>query len=302
MPSMMRKISVLVLTLVVVTLLWYLFLKPQDYQVSFKAKALPGTIFETVKAWNKTLDSVVPVAFESLDDYTQTIVSGDSIHLYEWNITKIHDSLSQIDVNIKDRDHSLMNKIKIPFSDTDFEKGSRKTLLDFNRFLKEHLKEFNVSIVGEDELFSTYCACVSLTTEPLEKAGGIMANYSYLSSTIFENGVEPNGPPFLEVENWDIKANTLSYNFCFPIVRSEKLPLHPSITYKRIFGKPALKAVYHGNYVTSDRAWYALLNYAVENNIAVEKKPIEVFFNNPNMGGNEIEWRTEVYMPIKDSE
>lgn len=298
----MRKISVLVLTLVVVTLLWYLFLKPQDYQVSFKAKALPGTIFETVKAWNKTLDSVVPVAFESLDDYTQTIVSGDSIHLYEWNITKIHDSLSQIDVNIKDRDHSLMNKIKIPFSDTDFEKGSRKTLLDFNRFLKEHLKEFNVSIVGEDELFSTYCACVSLTTEPLEKAGGIMANYSYLSSTIFENGVEPNGPPFLEVENWDIKANTLSYNFCFPIVRSEKLPLHPSITYKRIFGKPALKAVYHGNYVTSDRAWYALLNYAVENNIAVEKKPIEVFFNNPNMGGNEIEWRTEVYMPIKDSE
>ncbi|MFD2099799.1 GyrI-like domain-containing protein [Flagellimonas iocasae] len=298
----MRKISILVLTLVVVSLLWYLFIKPQDYQVSFKAKALPGTIFETVKAWNKTLDSVVPVSFESLSDYTQTIVSGDSIHLYEWNITKIHDSLSQIDVNIKDRDYSLMNKIKIPFSDTDFEKGSRKTLLDFNRFLKEHLKEFNVSIVGEDELFSTYCACVSLTTEPVEKAGGIMANYSYLSSTIFENGVEPNGPPFLEVENWDLKANTLSYNFCFPIVRSEKLPLHPSITYKRIFGKPALKAVYHGNYVTSDRAWYALLNYAEENNIEVEKKPIEVFFNNPNMGGNEIEWKTEVYMPIKDSE
>lgn len=298
----MRKISILVLTLVVVSLLWYLFIKPQDYQVSFKAKALPGTIFETVKAWNKTLDSVVPVAFESLDDYTQTIFSGDSIHLYKWNITKIHDSLSQIDVNIKDRNHSLMNKIKIPFSDTDFEKGSRKTLLDFNRFLKEHLEKFNVSIVGEDELFSTYCACVSLTTEPVEKAGGIMANYSYLSSTIFENGVEPNGPPFLEVENWDLKANTLSYNFCFPIVRSEKLPLHPSITYKRIFGKPALKAVYHGNYVTSDRAWYALLNYAEENNIEVEKKPIEVFFNNPNMGGNEIEWKTEVYMPIKDSE
>ncbi|WP_255307472.1 GyrI-like domain-containing protein [Allomuricauda sp. CP2A] len=299
---MMRKISILALILVLIALFWYLFLKPQDYQVSFKAKALPGTIFETVKAWNKTMDTVAPVQFESLQDFTQTLAFNDSVHIYEWNITKIHDSLSQIDVNIKDRDHSLMNKIKIPFSDTDFEKGSRKTLLDFNQFLNEHLQKFKVSIVGEEELFSTFCACVSLTTEPVEKAGGIMANYSYLNSTIFENGAEPNGPPFLEVENWDLKANTLSYNFCFPIIRSEKLPIHPSITYKRIFGKPALKAVYNGNYVTSDRAWYALLNYAEENNIPVEKKPIEVFFNNPNMGGNEIEWRTEVYMPIKESE
>ncbi|MEW2920284.1 GyrI-like domain-containing protein [Muricauda sp. ANG21] len=296
----MRKISILVLTLLVIAIFWYLFLKPQDYQVSFKAKALPGTVFETVKAWNKTLDSVVPVQFETLEDFSQIIVTGDSLHTYQWNITKVHDSLSQVDVNIKDKDHSLMNKIKIPFSDTDFEKGSRKTLLDFNQFLKVHLEKFKVSIVGEEELFSTFCACVPLTTEPGEKAGGIMANYTYLSSTIFENGVEPNGPPFLEVEEWDIKSNSLSYNFCFPIVRSEKLPMNPSIKYKRIFNKPALKAIYNGNYVTSDRAWYALVNYAEENNIPIEKKPIEVFFNNPNMGGNEMEWTTEVYMPIKE--
>jgi len=98
-----------------------------------------------------------------------------------------------------------------------------------------------------------------------------------------------------------LENNSLSYNFCNPIIRSEKLPNHPDIEYKRIFGKNALKAVYHGNYITSDRAWHALLDYAKENNIPVEKKPIEVFHNNPNMGGNELKWTTEVFMPIKEN-
>ena len=54
--------------------------------------------------------------------------------------------------------------------------------------------------------------------------------------------------------------------------------------------------------MTSDRAWFALLNYAQNKGIAVEEKPIEVFYNNPNMGGDELSWKTEVYMPIKKQE
>ncbi|THV61621.1 AraC family transcriptional regulator [Flagellimonas alvinocaridis] len=298
----MKRISVTVLALVSLLLFWYLFLKPQDYQVSFKAKAIPGTIYETVKAWNKTMDTTIPVDYESLNRFEQTIISNDSVILYEWNVTPIHDSLSQVKVNIKDLDHSLVNKIKIPFSDTDFEKGSRKTLLDFNEFLNEHLNNIKVTILGEDELFSTFCACVSLETPQAEKASGMMANYSFLSSILVENEVQVNGPPFIEVVDWNLEADRLSYNFCYPIIRSEKLPNHPNIHYKRIFAKRALKAVYNGNYVSSDRAWYALLEYAKKNNVPVEEKPIEVFFNNPNMGGNELLWKTEVYMPLKESE
>ncbi|WP_108422623.1 GyrI-like domain-containing protein [Flagellimonas amoyensis] len=297
----MKKVFISVPILLLVLLLWYLFIKPQDYQVSFKAKAIPGTIYETVKAWNMGFDSVVPLQFESPTHFEQTIVVNDSVHVYEWDITPIHDSLSEVTVNIKDLDHSLKNKVSVPFSDTDFEKGTRKTLIQFNGFLNDHLKDFKVSIVGEAELFSSFCACVALKTTPENKARGMMANYSLLNSFLVNNGVTLNGLPFVEVENWDIKANRLVYNFCYPILRSEKLPNHPDITYKRIFGKKAIKAIYNGNYITSDRAWYALLDYAQKNNIAVENKPIEVFYNNPNMGGDELQWNTEVYMPLKES-
>jgi len=47
------------------------------------------------------------------------------------------------------------------------------------------------------------------------------------------------------------------------------------------------------------RAWYALINYAKKNNIEIEKKPVEIFYNNPNFGGNELDWKAEIYLPIK---
>jgi len=297
----MRKIISIILALVVGVILWYLFLKPQDYQVNFKAKAIPGTIFETVKAWNKSFDSIVPVDYISPSHFKQTIFVNDSVHVYEWEINPVHDSLSEVQVNIKDQDHSLNNRLAVPFSDTDFEKSSRKLLLDFNDFLNEHIKGFNVSIEGEEETFSSFCACIQLKTSPEDKAKGMMANYNFLNAILLEKKINLNGPPFVEVLDWDLENNSLSYNFCNPIIRSERLPDHPDIEYKRIFSKNAIKAIYHGNYITSDRAWYVIMDYAKKKNIPIEKKPIEIFYNNPNMGGNELEWTTEVFMPIKES-
>ncbi len=298
----MKKLFVAIGALIVLALVWYLFLKPQDYQVNFKVKTLPGIVYETVKTWNQTLDNPKPITFNSLNNFTQEVSINDSIHVYEWNVAAIDDSLSQIKVDIFDKDHSLMNKIQIPFSDTDFEKGSRKALLGFTQFLSDHLDKIKVRVIGEDEITSTYCACISLTTPQAMKAGGIMDNYSFLSSILLESEVQPSGLPFLEVTDWNLEKDSLSYNFCFPVVRSEKLPRHSDIVYKRIFKKRALKAEYNGNYITSDRAWYALLHYAEKNDIELERKPLEIYFNNPNMTGDESRWKTEIFMPIKEAQ
>jgi effector-binding domain-containing protein len=298
----MRKNSSIILALVVGVILWYFVLKPQDYQVNFKAKAIPGTIFESVKAWNQGFDSVIPLDYESPRHFRQTILVNDSLQVFEWEIQKVHDSLSEVQVNITDLDHSFNNRLAVPFSDTDFEKGSRRLLLDFNDFLNDHIQRFTVSIEGEEEIFSSFCACIPLTTTTEGKALGMMKNHNFLNGILLQNQVQLNGPPFVQVVDWDLKNNRLSYNFCNPIIRSEKLPDHPDIVYKRIFSQNALKAIYHGNYITSDRAWFALLDYAEEKNIPVERTPIEVFYNNPNMGGNELEWTTEVFMPIKESD
>ena len=297
----MRKILKVLVALCILAILWYLFLKPQDYRVTFEVKAISGTINQTVKTWNSTLDKNTPIRQESLLDFEQTLSVNDSVHEYHWKIYPINDSLSKVRVDIKDPKNTLFNKLKIPFTDAALEQRSRHTLLEFSKYLNDHIKSFKVHVVGEDELLTTWCACIPVKTTQIKKVSGMMANYSFLSSTLFESKIELNGPPFLEVVDWNLQNDSLSYNFCYPIVRSEKLPDHPEIFYKRLFGKKALKAEYHGNYLTSDRAWYALLNYADRIGVDVEKKPVEIFFNNPNMGGDELQWKAEIYMPIKET-
>jgi len=98
-----------------------------------------------------------------------------------------------------------------------------------------------------------------------------------------------------------MEEGNIEFNFCYPILQQETNPYHPEIIYKRIPSRPAIKAVYNGNYTTSDRAWYVLLDYAKQNNLEVTGLPVELFYNNPNMGGDELNWKAEIYMPLKDA-
>jgi effector-binding domain-containing protein len=115
-----------------------------------------------------------------------------------------------------------------------------------------------------------------------------------------ENELEVDGVPIVEVTNWDDRKNELEFNFCYPIKFSNNLPLHPTLRYKWLEGQEAIKATYNGNYITSDRAWYALMNYARRNDIEHIDKPVEFFYENPNIADrNELTWKAEIFLPIK---
>lgn len=297
----MKKILWALITLLIIAILWYLFIKPSDYTIRFEAKTFPGAINQTLKLWDKSLDVVDPISQNGdLYHLTQRIMFNDSVHVYDWNIVPLTDSTSRVKVNIRDEKHSLSNKLSVPFSNTDFEKRSKKTVLDLMENINDHKDKFKVQIVGEENIPEKYIAYVPVKVTQLQKAGGMMENLGYLSQVLLKNKVQLDGPPVVQVTRWNMDKDSLEYNFGQPIIRSEKLPTHTEIEYKRISPKKALKAIYNGNYITSDRAWYALLDYAEKNNIEVEKKPFEVFFNNPNSGGDELTWKAEIYLPIKE--
>jgi effector-binding domain-containing protein len=297
----MKKVGLLTAILLIAGLLWYLFLKPYDYTIRFEAKTFPGAINQTLKLWDQTLDTVEKIQEEnSIYQLTQKVKFGDSLHSYNWKIKPLSDSTSKVQVNIRDLKHSLMNKIKVPFSDTNFEKRSRKTVLDFMENLNDHVRKFKVTIKGEAKIPSKYVAYIPIKVTQFQKAGGMMKNATYIEQTLLNNEVQLDGPPMIEITKWNTSVDSLEYNFCYPIIRSNRLPMNTDIKYKKIFTKKALKAVYNGNYITSDRAWYKLIDHAKSNNIVIEPKPIEVFFNNPNTGGDELNWKAEIYLPLKE--
>ena len=297
----MKKIITIITFILAGFLIWYLVIKPYDYLVTFKVKANAGTINQSLKLWNSSLENNSQIQQEDLNNLTQQIIANDSTYTYKWAIHSLNDSISQVKVYVKDENYSFQNKISIPFSNTDFEKRTKNTITAFVGKLKEHLKNIKVRVIGEGMTQSTYCAYVSMSGKQILKAKGMMKNYGLLNTVFFNNNVKSNGAPFIEIIDWDIEEDSIKYNFCFPIIRSNSLPKHNLIKYKQYKGVKALKAIYNGNYITSDRAWYELLDYAERENIQVHQKPIEVFHNNPNYGGNDIEWRADIYMPIKDN-
>lgn len=297
----MKKTVYGILIIILVTLLGYLFVYPYDYLVRFEVEAIPGTINQSIKLWNKTVG--VPgtqVVQKDLYHLEQQVQVGDSVHLYTWEITPLTDNRSKVAVRIKDRDHSLKNKLMVPFTDTEVERLGVKYVTLFANDLKEHIDLFSVQIEGEAELPDTFYAYVDLKTSQHGKAGGMMDTYLMLSEVLLSNGVTMNGPPMILVNAWDRETDSLDFKFCFPIIRSDHLPKRPEIQYNRIFPGRALKATYNGNYITSDRAWYALLDYAKKEGLEVEETPVEVFFNNPNMGMDAENWKAEIYLPLKE--
>jgi effector-binding domain-containing protein len=296
----MKKISAIIGFVLAGFLLWYFIIKPYDYLVTFKVKTSAGTINQTIKLWNTSIANLNPVKQENIANLSQQIEVNDSIHNYKWSISSVNDSISKVNVYVTDKEHSFANRISIPFGTTDFEKRIEYSVTDFIAKLKEHLKKIKVSVAGIDTTRSTYAAYISMKGLQIEKARGMMQNYSLLTSILSAENITMNGTPFVEITNWNTQNDSIAYNFCFPVIKSDSLPVDSRIQYKQYNGAKALKATYNGNYITSDRAWYALVDYAENNDIKIDKKPLEVFYSNPNFGGDELQWKAEIFMPIKD--
>lgn len=296
----MKKVSILLFLGIIVGIVWYLFIKPNDYIVRFNAPTTVGTVNQAIKSWQLTKPTIKLLPTGVLDVVQQEATYGDSTHLYTWEIKQLTDSTSKVILGIKDKANSLSNRLKVPFSNTFIKERSEAVAKDFYNGLKVHLDAFKITVEGESVTTPSYVAYVSIKGTQLQKAGGMMKYYGYLNTIMTQDGIEAKGTPFIEVTKWDQAKDSIYYNFCFPIKNRADLPEFPEVQYKRIFEKKALKATYNGNYITSDRAWYRLLAYAKENNIEVDPLPIEVFYNNPNYGGNEKDWKAEIYMPLKE--
>ena len=299
---MIKKVTLAILALLAGGLIWLLFLKPYDYVAVVEAKTVPGVVNQMLKTWIKSQKDSELLQEKDGDLLKQKMVINDSVFMLEYNIGKLHDSLSKIRVGVSLEDPSPGMRLANLFSDSDFEKRSRATILDFNEKLKEHLASFRVRVEGKAILEPSYCAYVTIDSDQLQKAMGMMKNYSLLGGVLLENKIELNGHPFVEVTHWDRSTDRIKYNFCYPILKPDTLPEEGLVFFKEFPGGPAIKATYNGNYISSDRAWYALLEYPEKKGLKVKETPVEIFFNNPNMGGDALKWRADIYLPLEPSD
>jgi len=167
----------------------------------------------------------------------------------------------------------------------------------FKEALTAHLQNFKVKINGEATSQEEFVAYINLKSVLQEKAQMMIMNDAAITLYLTNNKIKITGKPYVEIVKWDLDSEQIEFNYCFPVDKTSTYIPNDKVKFKTIPAMKGLKATYYGNMRTSDRAWFALLDYAKEHNIVLENKPLEHFFANPFNGGNEIEWETQIVMP-----
>lgn len=296
----MKKVWLALSCLVLVFAVYYLFIRSFEYEVTFRAKTSPGDIIETIRLWDRSLPGAEVVGVDSFRRLEQTIVRDDRRYVYDWHFTPVSDSVTSVRVRISEPAEALMNKVAVPFVTRPIEEHASDIAREFYDVLQQHLAITRVRIVGEVEMESAFCVCSTLATTQVGKADGMMRDFPLLTSFVEQFNLKPDGPPIVSVSAWSHSGDSLRFDFCFPIARNATLPPTNTLAYKEIGGGKALKAEYYGNYITSDRAWYALIQFAEKHGYQAVPLPIERFHHNPNLGVSERTWKADVYLPLRD--
>ena len=161
------------------------------------------------------------------------------------------------------------------------------------------LKTFHYEFTGYDQFEKKSCVCISLNSTPRGKAMAMISNVTELNQFVRQNNFELDGNPLVVIHEWMEFKDSISFDFCFPITPVDAVPEHPEIKFITVEGMNAIKTDFFGNYSITDIAWHNLVEEAARLGYRSNSKLIEVYHNDPHSGGNEIEWKAEIFLGIE---
>ena len=299
-----KKVILALSILFSVFLIWYFFIKQNDYTISFKVKAATGTVFQGIQEWANIQSQKGNEKYNVIDkrnfDFVKLSNASGKNHLeYTWDIVPLNDSVTKVNVGIKELGHGFYNKITAPFFNTKFKEDQIDKITSFKDGLNDHLKKFKIKIDGVGSSKEVFVAYISLNSVLQTKAQTLIANNAVITGFLYENNIKIKGRPYIEITKWDMATEALEFNYCFPIDPNTKIVKSDVVKFKTIPELKGLTATYYGNMRTSDRSWFALLDFAKRNGYEVLNQPLENYLNNPFNGGEELTWETKVIVPFK---
>ena len=303
----MKKIFVsiaLVILLALIGGITFLLTRPGDYQAHFTVKTTPDVAYFNILNWDiwnrNNLSAKIDILSKTpVSNISQKVTLNDTTLIFNWEFKKLNDSITVVRASVSDPDRKLYNRLTVPFINTRFKKNVRGNLLDIKTRMELMLKKFHYEFTGHHPFEKKSCVYINLKSTPRGKAMAMMSNVTELNQFVRQNNLELDGPPFLVVHDWNEFKDSISFDFCFPIARTDAVPEHPKIKFMTVESMDAIKTDFYGNYSITDITWYNLAEEAKKLGYRSNHKLIEVYFNDPHFGGNELEWKAEIYLGIE---
>lgn len=300
---MTKRILYIIALGAIALLSWYFFLRSYHYSVSFKTKHTPGAIYlEFQNGRNKSKvqnEEFLIDRYPTAIRFSEVYENNDSLIEINWEFERVNESISRVSAKFTDHNNYWKQKMIVPFVKNDFVRFSISKAKEQLGILTKHQKQYKISKVTEAQIPERYCACTSVKDATMQTKANKMMFYNKTLVDFFRaNDFKIKDFPLLDVTHWDFATEALNFDFCFPVPKQENYKNIGDIVFKTIPAQKALKITFNGNYIISDRSWFSIVEYAAKEGIEISPLPIEFYFNDPHSGENEINWVTEVYMPI----
>src|SRR5688500_1369904 len=117
----MKRIVWPVIVAALIFLLYYLFIKPSDFEANFKADTSRGDLIQTIRIWNRSLDKAEVIAVDSFSTLKQTIQWKARDYVYHWHFASLNDSVTKVNIQISEPGRNFLNKVLIPFTNQPIE-------------------------------------------------------------------------------------------------------------------------------------------------------------------------------------
>lgn len=302
----MKKIFIPIAFIILLILIGvaFLYTRPGDYQAHFTVNATPDIAYYNILNWdiwnrNESSAKIDIMSKKPVSNISQKVTQTDTTFIFKWEFKKLNDSISVVRAYVSDPNRKLYNRLTVPFINTRFKQGVRNNLLDIKTRMELMLEKFHYKFTGYNHFEKKSCVYINLKSTIKGKARTMMSNVTELNQFVRQNNLELNGNPFLVIRDWNESKDSISFDFCFPITRIDAVPEHPRIKFMTVEGMDALKTDFFGNYGMTDITWYNLSEEVKKKGYRSNNKLIEVYFNDPHSGGNELEWKAEIYLGIE---
>lgn len=307
MNYMLRKAIYLVILAIILALgagMVYLITRSCDYRASFMVKTTPEIAYYHIHNWDIWNRKQTGATFEitgktPVSGLSNRVLLKDTTLVFNWEIKEINDSTTQVRACVSDPGRKISNRLTSPFINTPFRKSVRSNLMDMMRRMELMLPKFRYEFQGNSSFEERACVCISHHSTRKGKAMSMISSVVELNQFVKQNKLELDMHPLVIIDDWDETNDSIKFDFCFPIKRIGSVPEHPVIKFRTLKGMDAVQTDFFGNYSLSDIAWYNLYAECKELGYRSNRTLIEVYHNDPHSGGDELEWKAEIFLGIE---
>ncbi len=297
----MKKILSFLGILFIVIIIWFSFFKTYDHQIEFEVNIPKGSIYHMISDINnwedKNIKTEHKILFESIHQTTE--INQKPFELL-WQFENLNDTNARVKLYFKNKQHSLAERYKSLFNKSENLDSLVKVSKRFKHKAQNFSDFFSIVIYGIDTINPTAYLYVKHRTKRANKAKEMINSNALLFQKNRDSLVTKTGKTFVKVNHWQPETDSISFRYAFPVLSQKTYPVDKLVKADSLKPQKALKAIFNGNYRISDQAWLAMYHYAKRKGIKLDLSPVEIYYNNPMLGGNDKNWRTDIYMPIKE--